>query len=141
MRANALASLALLAKNSYSFLKHISVDCNKKICTPTKVDDCVGDEEITDIELKHYSSLLNSVNESVNRDELSSYLNDCSNDYASVQILVGDIDKGLRQAKLSKSCGVYGLAAEHLICASNCAKVYLSFYLHLLFHMAIYPIA
>ena len=64
MRANALASF-LLAKVSYSFWKHVSGNRNKKICPRTKADDCVGDEEITDMWLKRYSSLLNSVNESV----------------------------------------------------------------------------
>ena len=44
------------------------------ICLSTKVDDCVGDVEITEMWLKHYSSVLNGVNESVNRDEVFSYL-------------------------------------------------------------------
>ena len=43
--------------------------------------------------VKRYSSLLNSVYESVNRDEVSSYLNDCSNDYAAVHIFADDVNK------------------------------------------------
>ena len=48
MRANALAT-SLLHKDTNSFWKHVSVSRNKKVCTPTKVDDCVGDKEITDM--------------------------------------------------------------------------------------------
>ena len=48
MRASALAN-SFLSKNTKSFWKHVSVSRNKKVCTPTKVDDRVGDKEITDI--------------------------------------------------------------------------------------------
>ena len=44
----------------------------------------------------------------------------------AINISVNDVDNALRQAKLGKSCGVDGLAAEHFIYASNYAKVYLS---------------
>ena len=77
----------------------------------------------------------------MNRDGVFSYLNDCSNDYAAINISVDDVDNALRQAKLGKSFGVDGLAAEHYIYVSNCAKVYYLFFLHLLFHMVIYQIA
>ena len=62
----------------------------------------------------------------MNRDGVFSYLNDCSNDYAAINISFDDVDNALRQAKLGKSCGVDGLAAAHFIYASNCAKIYLS---------------
>ena len=99
---------------------------NQKFCPSTKVDGCVGDEGNTDMWLKHYSYLLNSVNKSVIRDKVSSYLNDDSNNYAPIHISIDDVEKAPRQAKLGKSCGVDGLAAEHFIYASNCAKIYLS---------------
>ena len=126
MRANALA-LSLLTKDSNSFWKHVAATRNKRICPlpPTKVDDCVGNEKITDMWSKPYSTLLNSINDSVNREGVFSYLNDCSNDYAAINISVAD-DNALRQAKLVQSCAVDGLAAEHFIYASNCSKVYLS---------------
>ena len=94
---------------------------NKKVCPSTKVDGCVGDEGNTDMWLKHYSYLLNSVNKSVIRDKVSSYLND-SNNYAPIHISLDDVEKAPRQAKLGKTCGVN----KQFIYASNCAKVYLS---------------
>ena len=57
MRANALAT-SLLSKDTNSFWKHVLISRNKKVCTPTKVDDRVGDKEITDMWRNHYSTLL-----------------------------------------------------------------------------------
>ena len=47
MRAHALPS-SLLAKDSNSLYKHVSATRNKKNCPITKVDDCVGNEKMTD---------------------------------------------------------------------------------------------
>ena len=57
MRANALATF-LLSKDTNSFWKHVSVSRNKKVCTLTKVDDCVGVKEITDMSRNHLLYLI-----------------------------------------------------------------------------------
>ena len=125
MRANALAT-SLLSKDTNSFWKHVSVSRNKKVCTPTKVDDRVGDKEITDMWRNHYSTLLNSVHSSIDKDRVLSHLNDCSSEYSALSISVDDVSNGLKLVKLGKSCGVDGLSAEHFIYAGNYVKVYLS---------------
>ena len=105
MRANALAT-SLLSKDTNSFWKHVSVSRNKKVCTPTKVDDRVGDKEITDMWRNHYSTLLNSVHSSIDKDRVLSHLNDCSSEYSALSISVDDVSNGLKLVKLGKSCGV-----------------------------------
>ena len=57
----------------------------------------------SDMWLKHYSTLLNSVDESVNKNGILSYLNDCSNDYAAMNISLDDDRNFLWQAKLGTS--------------------------------------
>ena len=54
------------------------------------------------------------------------YLNDCSINYSTIRIPVDDVSNGLKHVKLSKSCGVNGLSAEHFIYAGNYDKVNLS---------------
>ena len=141
MRANALAT-SLLSKNTNSFWKHVFVSRNKKVCTPTKVDARVGDKEITDMWRNHYSTLLNSVHCSIDKDRVLSYLNDCSSKYSAISISVDDVSNGLKLVKLGKSCGVDGLSAEHFIYAGNYVfmlRYTCLFYLLLLFHMVTYP--
>ena len=125
MRVNALA-ISLSSKDMNSFWNHVSVSRNKKVCTPTKVDDRVGDMEITDMWHNHYSTLLNSVYSSIDKDRVLSYLNDCSSEYSAISISVDDVINGLKLVKLCKSCGVDGLSAEHFIYAGKYVKVYLS---------------
>ena len=115
-----------LSKDTNSFWKHVSVSRNKKVCTPTKVDDHVGDKEITDMCRNHYSTLLNSVHSSIDKDRVLSYLNDCSSEYSAISISVDDVSNGLKLVKLGKSGGVDRLSAEHFIYAGNYVKVYLS---------------
>ena len=139
MRANALAT-SLLSKDTNSFWKHVSVSRNKKVCTPTKVDDRVGDKEITDMWRNHYSTLPNSVHSSIiDKDSVLSYLNDCSSEYSAISISVDDVSNGLKLVKLGKSCGVDGLSAEHFMYAGIMLRYTCLFYLLLLFHMVTYP--
>ena len=59
----------------YELILEACLSCrNKKVCTPTKVDDRVGDKEITDMWRNHYSTLLNSVRSSIDKDRVLSYL-------------------------------------------------------------------
>ena len=44
----------------------------------------------------HYSSLLNSVDSSRDKDRGLSYLNDCSSDYSAISISVDDVSNGLK---------------------------------------------
>ena len=75
---------------------------------------------------KHYSTLLNSVHSSFDKDRVLSSLNNCSSEYSANSISVDDVSNGLKLVKLGKSCGVDGLSAEHFIYAGNYVKVYLS---------------
>ena len=124
MRANALAT-SLLSKDTNSFWKHVSVSRNKKVCTPTKVDDCVGDKEIADM-WRHHFTLINSVHSSIDKDKMLSYINDCSSEYSVIGNSVDDVSNGLKLVKLGRSCGVDGLSAELFIYACNYVKAYLS---------------
>ena len=63
----------------------------------------------------HYSTLLNSVHSSIDKDRVLSYLNDCSSEYSVISISVDDVSNGLKLVKLGKSCGADGLSAEHFI--------------------------
>ena len=80
----------------------------------------------TDMWRNHYSTLLNSVISSVDKDRVLFYLNDCSNEYSVISISVDNVSNGIKHVKLVKSCGVDGLSAEHFIYAGNYVKVYLS---------------
>ena len=73
---------------------NVSVSRNKKVCTPSKVCDSVGNTAITDMWRNHYSTLLNSVDSSIYKDRVLSYLNDCSSDYFTISISVDDISNG-----------------------------------------------
>ena len=95
MRANALAT-SLLSKDTNSFWKHVSVCRNKKVCTPTKVDDRVGDKEITDMWRNNYSTLLNSVHGSIDKYRVLSYLIDCTSEYFAISISVNNVSNGLK---------------------------------------------
>ena len=92
MRANTLTN-SLLSKDTNSFWKHVSVSHNKKVCTPTKVDDRVGDKEITDMWRNQYPTLPNSVHSSIDKDRVLSYLNDCSSERSAISISVDDVSK------------------------------------------------
>ena len=111
---------------AHSFRKHVSVSHNKKVCTLTKVDDRVGDKEITDMWRNQYPTLLNSVHSSIDKDRVLSYLNHCSSEHSAISISVDDVSNGLKLVKLSKSCCVDGLSVEHFIYAGNSVKVYIS---------------
>ena len=126
MRANALAT-SLLSKDTNSFWKHVSVSRNKKVCTPTKVDDRVGDKEITDMWRNHYSTLLNSVRSSIDKDRVLSSLNDCSSEYSAISISFDDVNYGLKLVKPGKSCGVDGPSAEHLSVQATTVQQTVSF--------------
>ena len=69
-----------------SFYKRVIAFRNKNICSPTKVVYYVDNKNATELCLKdkHYSTLVNSGNETVDRDGLLSYLNDCSGDHSDM---------------------------------------------------------
>ena len=67
-----------------------------------------------------------SVDSSIDKDRVLSYLDDCSSDYSAISISVDDVCNGLKHVKLGKSCGVDELSAEHFIYAGNYLKIYLS---------------
>ena len=51
----------------------------------------------------HYSTLLNSVHSSTDKDKVMCYLNDCSSEYSAIIISVVDVSNGLKHVKLGKS--------------------------------------
>ena len=138
MRANALA-ISLLSKDTNSFWKNVSVSRNKKVFTPTKVDDCVGDNEITDMWRNHYSTLLNSVHSSIDKDRVLSYLNDCSSEYSAISISFDDVNNGLKHVKLDKSFVSMNYQLNTLFILAITLKYIYPLYLLILFHMVTYP--
>ena len=86
----------------------------------------------------HYSTLLNSVHSSIDKDRVLSYLNDCSSEYSAISISVDDVSNGLKLVKLGKSCGLDG-QLNTLFMLVIMLRYTCLFYLLLLFHVVTYP--
>ena len=119
MRANALAK-SYIQKDSYSFWKDIKHIDNAKIPLASKINDCVGDNDICKMWQDHYQSLLNSVKSLEHKTSVTNTLSSMENE------AILDIVNALKSVNKGKACGVDGLAAEHFIYADERIHVILS---------------
>ena len=113
MRADALAQL-LSSRESTSFWKVVGKMANSKVLQASKVENAVGNHEITDMWKIHFSKLLNSVQNTESKGLVSNHI-DAVDSESHITITASDILNSLKETKLGKSAGIDGLAAKHFI--------------------------
>ena len=113
MRADALAH-SLSSRDSTSFWKDVGKMANNKVPLASKVENAVGNHEITDMWKIHFSDLLNSVHNTDSKGFVSNHI-DAVDSESHITITASDVLNSLKETKLGKSAGIDGLAAEHFI--------------------------
>ena len=108
-----------------SFWKGIKKENTSRLPLPSKVDNCVGEEEISNMWQIHYQSLLNSVESTQHKAsvklETTNILNTSKISFTPI-----DISNAFKSLKLGKAYGVNGVSAEHFLHAHNVLHVLLS---------------
>ena len=116
---------AYLEKDMVSFWKGMKKENISRLPLPSKVDSCVGEEEISNMWQIHYQSLLNSVESTQHKAsvklETTNILNSSKISFTPI-----DISNAFKSLKLGKACGVDGVSAEHFLYAHNVLHVLLS---------------
>ena len=96
---------------------------SSKIPLATKVDDSVGSKNIAQ---NHFSALLNSVQNIDSKEFVCERIEHGIADNEIVTVSASDVLGSLKAVKLGKAAGIYGLSAEHFVCAQISISVYLS---------------
>ena len=123
MRANALAE-SMMNNDINGFWKDVHKITNSKVPLATKVNECVGDAKIAEMWKCHYKSLLNSVQSGKSKNSVMLDVN--KQIKSSITITPFDILDALRNIKCSKSSGIDGISAEHIVFAHSRIHVLLS---------------
>ena len=97
---------AYLEKDMVSFWKGMKKEnISRYLLLPSKVDNCVGEEEISNMWQIHYHSLLNSVESTQHKAsvklETTNILNTSKIPFTPI-----DISNAFKSLKLGKACGV-----------------------------------
>ena len=87
---------------------------NSKVPLASKVENAVGNHEITDMWKIHFSDLLTSVHNTDSKGFVSNHI-DAVDSESHITITASDVLNSLKETKLGKSAGIDGLAAEHFI--------------------------
>ena len=124
MRADALAH-SLSSRDSTSFWKDVGKMANSKDPLASKVENAVGNHEINDMWEVHFFNLLNSVHNTDSKGFVSNHI-DAVDSETHITITASDVLNSLKEAKLDKSAGIDGLAAEHFIHSHVSVTVHLS---------------
>ena len=124
IRANAHAK-ALLEKDMLSFWKGVKKENNSRLPLSSKVNNCVGEENICKMWQTHYQTLLNNVKTTVHKERVLIETSETSN---SSQITFTPIDilNAFKSLNIRKACGVDGVSAEHFLYAHDILHVFLS---------------
>lgn len=132
-RANAMAK-DLESKDLRSFWNKVTQLQNKKLPIPTHVNGSHGEQDITHMWKDHYETIMNCVNNDVNKSfVLSSIDKLCNTD--RIVVTATQVKDALKDVKKGKSPGLDGLSAEHFIYADGSICVYLALlYSSLLLH-------
>ena len=107
-----------------SFWKHIRKSNNVRVPLASTVGGVTGESEIAEMWQDHYKSILNSVKNNTRQQFVTNKLDSIRGE--SVMFSTADINVALHSLKSGKSCGVDGLAAEHLMFAHRITHVFLS---------------
>ena len=116
---------AYLEKDMVSFWKGMKKENISRLPLPSKVDNCVGEEEISNMWQIHYQSLLNSVESTQHKASVKLETTNILNT-SKVSFIPIDISNAFKSLKLGKACGVDGVSAEHFLYAHNVLHVLLS---------------
>ena len=110
-RADTMAN-SLQTKDNRSFWSSVSKQYNKSIPLATTVDKATDPQSISNVWKEHFEGILNSVRSETHKQSVvESISSDVSKDCFVItpSMVAAAIDK----LKPGKSCGNYGLAAEH----------------------------
>ena len=105
---------AYLEKDMVSFWKGMKKENISQLPLPSKVDNCVGEKEISNMWQIHYQSLLNSVESTQHKVsvklETTNILKTSKITFTPI-----DISNAYKSLKLRKACGVDGVSAKHFL--------------------------
>ena len=116
---------AYLKKDMVSFWKGMKKESISRLPLPSKVDHCVGEEEISNMWQIHYQSLLNSVESTQHKASVKLKTTNILNT-SKISFTPIDISNAFKSLKLGKACGVDGVSAKHFLYAHNVLHVLLS---------------
>ena len=95
MRADALAH-SLSSRDSTSFWKDVGKMANNKVPLASKVENAVGNHEITDMWKIHFSDLLNSVHNTDSKGFVSNHI-DAVDSESHITITASDVLNSLKE--------------------------------------------
>ena len=104
IRANAHAK-ALLEKDMLSFWKGVKKENNSRLPLSSKVNNCVGEENICKMWQTHYQMLLNSVKTTEHKERVLIETSETSNS-SQITFTPIDISNAFKSLKIGKACGV-----------------------------------
>lgn len=95
-------------ENPEIFWKEVKKMNRVKTPLPNNINGVSGKNEITEVWRKHFSDLLNCIQDNVDDVTQGKIINDC------ISVSVHDIEDAIKKLVNNKSCGMDGIYAEHL---------------------------
>ena len=136
IRANAHAK-ALLEKDMLSFWKGVKKENNSRLPLSSKVNNCVGEENICKMWQTHYQTLLNSVKTTEHKERVLIETSETSNS-SQITFTPIDISNAFKSLNIRKACGVDGCQQNISSMLMICYMYFYHCYLHLSLLMVIY---
>lgn len=125
MRANMFAS-SLATKDYNKFWKDIRQTNNDRSTVHANcVGGCNGDSAVSEMWMRHYEQLYNSVSDKDYMASLLQRISDMGNGSGDVRFTVHDIDDACAKQKAGKAVGLDGLAMEAFIFGGSRVRVHL----------------
>ena len=101
-----------------SFWKGVKKENNSRLPLSSKVNNCVGEENICKMCQTHYQTLLNNVKTTEHKERVLIETSETSNS-SQITFIPIDISNALKSLKIGKACGVDGVSAEHFLYAHD----------------------
>ena len=126
IRGDMFAS-SLATKDYRNFWKHIRKASNDRSTLHANcVGGCTGDSEVTDMWMKHYQQLYNSVSDNNATDSLLQHISEMGNDNrGAVSFTVQDVASACTTQKSGKAVGMDGVAMEAFMYGGSRVHVHL----------------